>query len=109
HCGAAGSSYISLGHSDATQWGIGVERICGDAVRYPALLVIESIRRHDLEIDVGRVREGTAAVAIAQSPDSRHICQELFVHFEEAASVHGNPGVLKAEVVSYRTATDCQE
>src|SRR5262249_1205401 len=109
HCGTTGFAHVRLGHSDAAEWGIGVKRVGGNAVRHPPLLVIENIRSNDLEIVVGRVSKGPATVAVTQRPDTRHICLQLVVYFDKAAPVHADTSGLKAEVVGVRAASDRQE
>ena len=60
---------------------------------------VEKIRRHDLEVVVGRMGEGAPPVAVAQRPDARHSCAKLVVDFDVAALVQFHPGTVEPEIV----------
>src|SRR5690348_11574687 len=47
--GLASLADFRFRHPPATKWGIGVERVGGDAVAHAPLIVVEKIGRHDLE------------------------------------------------------------
>src|SRR5262249_1928223 len=68
--GLASLADLRFRHPRATKWGIGVERVRGDAVAHAPLIAIEKIGRHDLEIIPRRVRERTPAIAVAHCPDA---------------------------------------
>ena len=68
----------------------------------PALLAVEQVRGHDLEVVVGGVGEGAAAVAVAERPDARHVGRELVVDRDVAARVDRDAGLVEAEIVGVR-------
>lgn len=51
---------------------------------------------------VGRVREGPAAVAVAERPDTRHVRAKLVVDLDETALVEGDARRVESEVVGIR-------
>ena len=66
-----------LGHADAAERRIDVERVGRNAVADLPVLAVEQVGGDDLEVVVGRVREGAAAVAVAERPDAGHVGRRL--------------------------------
>src|SRR5213075_2297251 len=62
------------------------------------MVCIEEIVGDDLEVVVGSVRKGTAAVAVAQSPDARHIGLQLIVNRDVSALIGDNPRLIETQV-----------
>src|SRR5262249_9784391 len=81
----------------------------GDAIAHPARVVVEQVRRHDLEIVVGGVGERASPVTVAQGPDALDVGAELIVGHDVAAPAHGDAGPLEAEVVGVGTTAHRQQ
>ena len=88
---------------------IDVERVRRHAVAQATLLAVEEVRGQDLEVVVRGVREGAAAVAVAERPDAGHVGRELVVDRDVAARVHRDAGRLEPEVVRVRAAADREQ
>ena len=65
HGGAPRFANLCLGHTDAAERWIGIERVGGNAVRHPPPLVIEDVGRDDLKVVVGGMGKGAPAVAVS--------------------------------------------
>ena len=100
---------LGLGHADAAERRIDVERVGGDAVADPAALAVEQVGGDDLEIVIGGVGEGAAAVAFAERPDAGHVGGEAVVDLDIAALVGRDPGRLQAEIVGIGPAADGEQ
>jgi len=100
---------LRLGHAGPAQRWVDVERVGRDAIAHPARIVVEQVRRDDLEIVVGGMREGAAPVAIAQRPDVGQAGANLVVHRDIAVFVAPHPGVVEAEIVAVGTAADREQ
>ena len=74
-----------------------------------ALLAVEQIGRDDLEVVVRGVREGAAAVAVAERPDAGHVGGQAVVDRDVAALVGDHAGLVQPEVVGVRPAADRQQ
>src|SRR5262249_4655153 len=85
-------------HPPTTKWGIGVERVSGDAVAHTPLIVVEKVGRHDLEIVPRGVREPTPAIAVAHRPDARDVGVQLVVHLDMAARVGDDAGLVEPKL-----------
>ena len=83
---------LGLGHPDAAERRIDVERVGRNAVADPPVLAVEQVGRDDLEIVVGGMRERAAAVAVAQRPDPRHVGRQAIVDDDVAARIGGDAG-----------------
>ena len=79
--------YFRLGHADATQRRVGEQRIGGDAVGYPARVVIQQIGGDDLEVIVGGVGEGAPAIDVTHGPDPIGAGPQLVVDLDIAARI----------------------
>ena len=66
---SAGFLRLGLGHAGAAERRVDIERIGGLAVADAAAVAVEQVRRDDLEVVVGGVGEGAAAVAVAERID----------------------------------------
>ena len=77
---------LGLGHADAAERRIDVEGVGRNAVAHPARRAVEQVRGDDLEIVVGGVGEGAAAVAVAERPDARDAGPQLVVDDDVAAA-----------------------
>ena len=75
--GPAAAPRLRLGHADAAERRVDVERIGGDAVADAPRLAVEQVGGDDLEVVVRGVREGAAPVAVAERPDARHVGLQL--------------------------------
>ena len=106
---AAGLAHFGLGHAAAAERRIGVERIGRDAVADAALLAVEQVRRDDLEVVIGGMRERAASVAVAEREDARHIGAQLIVDRDVAARVGRNAGLVEAEIVGVRPPPDREQ
>src|SRR5437660_2540374 len=53
--------------------------------------------------------EGSSSVAITQRVNAGHVGAKLIVNLDVTALIHLNPGILQAEVVGVRHATDCEK
>ena len=90
---------LALGHADARERRVGEQRVDGDAVGDAAPVVVEQVRGDDLVVVVGRVREGAAAVDVAQRPDARRAGAQLVVDVDVAAGIGRDPGAVEPQVV----------
>src|SRR5262249_57725434 len=79
------------------------------AVAHAPRIFVQQVSCNDLEIIVGRMGEGAAAVAIAERPGSRNIGAQLIVNLDVAAGVDGDAGLVQAEVVGIGTAADGEQ
>ena len=70
---------------------------------------IEQVGGNDLEVVVGRMGEGAAAIAIAQSEDALDIGREPVVDLDVAALVACNAGDVESQVVRIGAPTDRQQ
>jgi hypothetical protein len=66
----AGLTDLRFRHPGAAKRRIGVERVGCNAVAHSSLIVVEKIRRYDLEIVPRRVCERASAIAVAHCPDT---------------------------------------
>ena len=73
------------------------------------LIAVEQIGGDDLEIVVGGVGEGAAAVAVAERPDARDIGGQAVVDDDVAARVGCDAGLVEAEIVRIRSTPDGQQ
>ena len=85
--GLAGFADFGFGEADAAERRIGVEGVDGNAVADAARIVVEEVGGDDLEVVVGGVGEGAAAVAVAEGPDAGDVGAELVVDGDVAAVV----------------------
>src|SRR5207247_10211985 len=93
---------LRLGHADPAQRRIDIEGVSEDAVADPAGFAVEQVGGDDLEIVVGGMGEGAAAIAVAQRPDTRHICREALVDLDVAARIGGDPRLVEIEITRVR-------
>ncbi len=70
----------------------------------PPRVAVEQIGGDDLEVVVGGVGEGAAAVAVAERPDARHVGAQLVVDGDVAARVGRDAGLVEPEIVGVRAA-----
>ena len=90
--GTAAAPNLRFRHAGTAERRVGVERVGGDAVADLPRPAVEQVRRHDLEVVVRGVREGAAAVAVAERPDPRHGGAQLVVDLDVASVVYLDPG-----------------
>ena len=74
-----------------------------------AVLAVEQVGGDDLEVVVGGMGEGAAAVAVAERPDAGHVGGQGVVDGDVAARVGAHAGLVEAEVVGVRPAADRQQ
>ena len=98
-----------FGEADAGKGRVGVERVTRNAVGDAARIVVEQVGGDDLEVVVGGVGEGAAAVAVSDRPDAGDVGAELVVYGDVAALVVGYAGLLEAEVVGVGYAANGKE
>src|ERR1700756_5716150 len=96
-------------HADPTQRRVGVKGIGGDALADPARIVVEQIRRDDLEIIVSGVGESALAIAVAESPDTWRSGLQFAVYGDVATLVAAHPGFVEIEIAGIRPTADCQQ
>src|SRR5258708_7831514 len=106
---AAAPSAVGFGHPGPAQGRVGREGVGWKAVAPPPVIAVEQIGGDDLKIVVGGVGEGASPIAIAERPDTRHICAERIIHLDEATRLSAYAGVLEAEIVSIGPAADRDE
>src|SRR5271170_225986 len=92
-------------HPGTAKWRIGVERVGRDAVAHSSLIVVEKIRRHDLEIIPRRVRERASTIAVAHRPDTGNVGTQLVVHLDIPSRVCADTRLVEAKVVSVWSPT----
>jgi hypothetical protein len=95
---------LTLGQADAAERRIDVERVGRRAVACTPPLVVEQIGGDDLEVVVGRVREGAAAVTVAERPDAGDVRREVVADRDVPTHVRLDARRLKREVVGVRAA-----
>ena len=80
---------LAFGHADTAQGRVGVQSVArGCGLRDAARVVVEQVGRHDLEVVVGGVREGSAPVAVPHGPDpGQRSVRRLVVDLDVAALV----------------------
>src|SRR5205085_7595719 len=71
--GAAAGARLAVGHADTAERRIDVQGVANNAVADLARLAVEQIGGDDLEVVVGGMGEGAAAVALAERPDAWHV------------------------------------
>ena len=71
--------------------------------------LIQQIRRDDLEIVIGRVRERALAVAISHRPDAGNVGAKLIVDLDVAAGIHGDAGLLESQIVGIGAPPDREQ
>ena len=57
---------LRLGQAHAAERRIDVERVAQNAIAYAPPLAVQEVRGDDLEVVIGRVGEGAAAIAVAK-------------------------------------------
>ena len=87
---------LRLGHADAAERRIDVERVAQNAVAHAPPLAVQEIRGDDLEVVIGRVGEGAAAIAVAKRPDTGRAGAQFVIDGDIAAWVDVNTGHVKA-------------
>src|SRR6516165_5465781 len=100
---------LGQGHANAAQWRVSVKGIGGDALADPARILVEQIRRDDLEIVVRGVGEGALAVAVTERPDARCGGLQLVIDDDVAMLVAAHPGFVEIEIVGIWPTADCQQ
>ena len=83
----AGRARLVHGHPHAAERRIDVERIAGYAIADATMLAVEQVGGDDLEVVVRGVREGAAAVAVAERPDAGNVGRKGVVDRDVAARV----------------------
>ena len=106
----AAGAHLVLAHADARQRRVGEQRVDGDAVADAARVVVEQVGGDDLVVVVRGVREGAAAIAVAERPDAGGAgAAQLVVDGDEAARVGGDAGRVEAEVGGVGLAADGEQ
>jgi len=107
--GLAGGANLGFGEADAGERRVAVHGVAGDAVGDSARVVVEEVGGYDLEVVVGGVGEGAAAVAIAKGVDAFYVGAELVVDCDVAFVVGGDAGFVETEVLGVGGATYGEE
>jgi hypothetical protein len=107
--GAARLASLRLRQADPPERRVHEKGIRGDAVAHASRGALEQVRGDDLVVVIGRMREGTPPVAIAQRPDSLGTGGECLVHGDVASRVHGDTRPIEPEIVGVRPPTDGQQ
>jgi hypothetical protein len=97
--GSAARARLGFGDADAAERRVDIESIGRNPLAHAARLATQEVGRNDLEVVVGRVCEGAAAIAVAERPDARHVGRELIVDADVAARVGRDTGLVEPEVV----------
>ena len=100
---------LLLGHADAGERRVDVERVAVDTVRDAARVAVQEVGGDDLVVVVGGVREGAAAVALAQRPHAGDGGLQPVVHGDDAAPVDLDAGGVQAQVVGVRAPSHRQQ
>ncbi len=74
-----------------------------------AVLAVEEVGGNDLVVVVRRVREGAAAVAVAERPDPGYVGGQGFVDDDVAVRVGFHTRLVQAQVVGVRSSSDGQQ
>src|SRR5580698_1706495 len=73
------------------------------------MVSVEEIVGNDLVVVIRSMREGAAAIAIAQSPEAGHISLQLIVNDDVAACIDLDPSVFETQVARVWNTPDRQE
>src|SRR5258708_7798338 len=98
-----------FGHPGPARGWVSIGGVGWKGVAHPPVIAVEQIGGDDLKIVVGGVGEGASPIAIAERPDTRHICAERIIHLDEATRLSAYAGVLQAEIVSIGPAAHRDE
>ena len=80
---------------DAAERRIDIERVAQNAIAHAPPLAVQQICGDDLEVVIGRMGEGAAAIAVAERPDARHAGAQFVIDDDVAARVDLNPGLVE--------------
>src|SRR6266566_8906345 len=88
-----------LSHSHATELGIGENRIGHEPVLSAQVLAFDQVPIDDLEVVVGDVSEGGAALHVAQGPDARDVRLQAAIDLDETTLLGLNSGLVQVQLV----------
>ena len=96
--GKSATAYFGLRQIDMRKGWIDIERVYGKTIADAAGGALEQVVGDDFEIVVGCVREGSAAIAVAQCEDAGRAGLELVVDLDVAVFVGVDPGCGEIEI-----------
>src|SRR5215469_10486285 len=93
---------LALRHPDSPQRRIGKESIDRQAVAHSPRIVVQQVRRDNLEVVVRRMRESSSSIAVAHRPYSRNVRTKLVIHHDVAMFICLDARLLQPEIVRVR-------
>ena len=71
-CAPPQGTHLRFGEAGAPEGRVNVEIVGSDPIGRPTRIVVEQIRRDDIKVVIGGMREGTTPIAVTQGPYARY-------------------------------------